>query len=370
MEKRFTTHFNTPCASSWNAEWCNTVSEHEERLGHPICGARTLDGTPCTLPPNHQNGRCKFHGGFDTTGAQPGNRNAMLHGLYARGLQRCGTHCPQWSHCPCASDDVKQLPRQNRPQCPYETTQYQMVLTDLENRRFKIPGADELDRHTTHQAALLHVMILRATAALTLSGLTDTNTASSDNYASITTKPAAALTAFLHLSAEYRRFLATLDSSSYTNLTFEEKCTDTRRRIYDTELTPEAQEQLNTTSIPGKDFAESYITQAAECVQRARQTEQALHELSENDTVEHVRSSQFDDLDEEEEEEDREYERKHREQEKQSYENERNAATVHYKKAFALYPPLAEILKDNPKHDPSLFPNLQKDSFDKLKCVS
>ena len=370
MEKRFTKQFNTPCAPSWTAEWCDTVSEHEEQLGHPICGARTLDGTPCTLPPNHQNGRCKFHGGFDTTGAQPGNRNAILHGLYARGLQRCGTHCPQWSHCPCASDDVKQLPKQNRPQCPYETTQYQMALTDLENRRFKIPGADELDRHTTHQAALLHVMILRATAALSLSGLTDTNTASSDNYASITTKPAAALTAFLHLSAEYRRYLATFESPRYVPLIFEEKCTDTRRRNHDTELTPEAQEQLNTTPIPGKEFAESYITQAAECVQKSRQAEQVLRELSEKDSNEHVRSSQFDDFDEEEEEEDLEYERERFEKEKQRCENERKSATFYYEKAFTLYPPLAEILKDNPKHDPSLFPHLLDDSFDKPKRVS
>ena len=351
MEKRFTTHFNTPCAPSWTTEWCNTVSEHEERLGHPICGARTLDGTPCTLPPNHPNGRCRFHGGFDTTGAQPGNRNAILHGLYARGLQRCGTHCPQWSHCPCASDDVKQLPKQNRPQCPYETTQYQMALTDLENRRFKIPGADELDRHTTHQAALLHVMILRATTALTLSGLTDTNTTSSDNYASITTKPAAALTAFLRLSAEYRRYLATFESPRYVPLIFEEKCTDTCRRINDTELTPEAQDQLNTTPIPGKEFAESYADKAAECIVKARQAEEACRIPIKNDTP--SRYNAFDDDNEEEEE----FTVVNREYEQKRCENERRSATAWYDKAFTLYPPLAESLKDNPNHDPSLFPN-------------
>lgn len=44
------------------------------------CGARTRAGTPCPTPAM-PNGRCRMHGG-KSTGAPPGNDNAVKHGIY------------------------------------------------------------------------------------------------------------------------------------------------------------------------------------------------------------------------------------------------------------------------------------------------
>lgn len=79
-----TTPFGTPRASSWSNDWIATVEAKESSFGRRICGARLLSGTPCTLGSSHSSGRCRFHGGFDVTGAPEGNRNAVIHGLYSR----------------------------------------------------------------------------------------------------------------------------------------------------------------------------------------------------------------------------------------------------------------------------------------------
>jgi len=92
------------------------VNAAEQELGRRICGARTMAGTPCTLEANHENGRCRFHGGFDLTGAPKDNRNAVLHGLYSRRLQVCGSHCPQWTTCPLSGEDVERLARTHQRQ--------------------------------------------------------------------------------------------------------------------------------------------------------------------------------------------------------------------------------------------------------------
>ena len=47
-------------------------------------------------------------------GPPKGNRNAVLHGLYSRRLQVCGTHCPRWESCPCAQDDILELAPKER----------------------------------------------------------------------------------------------------------------------------------------------------------------------------------------------------------------------------------------------------------------
>lgn len=48
---------------------------------NPIqCGAKTRHGLPC-LTPAMPNGRCRMHGG-SSTGAPPGNDNAVKHGIY------------------------------------------------------------------------------------------------------------------------------------------------------------------------------------------------------------------------------------------------------------------------------------------------
>lgn len=104
-ERRYTAK-GTLCARSWPDEWVAEVEAVEARLGRRICGARTMEGTPCVLGSTHASGRCRFHGGFDLTGAPKGNRNAVLHGLYSRRLLVCGRHCAQWEVCPLAGEDV------------------------------------------------------------------------------------------------------------------------------------------------------------------------------------------------------------------------------------------------------------------------
>ncbi len=126
------TPFGTPCSKAWSPEWIQIVCETESKLGKRVCGARTLAGNPCMLSPNHENGRCRFHGGFDLTGAPKGNRNGVIHGLYSRRLRQCSAGCPQWGSCPCAGEEVREIPAPDRPQCPYERLEYNTALTDLQ----------------------------------------------------------------------------------------------------------------------------------------------------------------------------------------------------------------------------------------------
>jgi len=76
-EQRYTSK-GSPCSCRWDDEWIAKVDAAEQRLERRICGARTLAGTPCELAPNHENGRCRFHGGFPLTGGQERNRNAAI----------------------------------------------------------------------------------------------------------------------------------------------------------------------------------------------------------------------------------------------------------------------------------------------------
>ncbi len=104
-----TTQKGTPCARSWDDAWVTRVNEFEAHYDRRICGARMMSGKPCTLGSSHPSGRCRFHGGFNLTGAPMDNRNAVMHGLYSRRLQICGTHCARWQSCPLAGPDVLKL---------------------------------------------------------------------------------------------------------------------------------------------------------------------------------------------------------------------------------------------------------------------
>jgi hypothetical protein len=48
----------------------------------PRCQARTRQATACQQPAVSGKARCRMHGGADGIGGQPGNRNALKHGLY------------------------------------------------------------------------------------------------------------------------------------------------------------------------------------------------------------------------------------------------------------------------------------------------
>ena len=55
----------------------------------PRCCARTRRGTPCQQPAVGGRKRCRMHGGADGIGGQPGNRNALKHGLYTAEAIAC-----------------------------------------------------------------------------------------------------------------------------------------------------------------------------------------------------------------------------------------------------------------------------------------
>jgi hypothetical protein len=241
------TRQGSPCAQSWDEDWVGVVEKAERVRGRRICGARTLAGTPCTLEPNHANGRCRFHGGFDLTGAPAGNRNALVHGLYARRLQVCGPHCPMWDGCPCAEDAVAKLPKPERPVCPYEQSEYNAVVTDW-LRQWS--GTDPAFVHLVHNAATLQVMVTRAAAALREAGFTTDVTVESKDYSMTSTKPHAALTAFLRVSSELRRAVGLLEKRLTTDGQYgrgfmkRTPIDDTdydARRMIDTDLHPDTQ---------------------------------------------------------------------------------------------------------------------------------
>jgi hypothetical protein len=48
------------------------------------CGATTRSGKPCRSPAVGWKKRCRMHGGAPGSGAPPGNKNALKHGMYTR----------------------------------------------------------------------------------------------------------------------------------------------------------------------------------------------------------------------------------------------------------------------------------------------
>ncbi len=135
MEPDQTTKLGTPLSPKWDQEWITQVEQVENQLGRRVCGAHSPAWTPCTLGSDHVNGRCRYHGGHSGIGAPLGNRNAMIHGLYSRRLQQCGSHCPLWQTCPLPSKDVEALPERVRPFCPYEKAEYDAVVSSLGNEK-------------------------------------------------------------------------------------------------------------------------------------------------------------------------------------------------------------------------------------------
>ncbi len=242
MDNTNTTPMGTPWASTWDKSWAASVAAKETELDRRVCGARTLSGEPCTLTSDHHTGRCRYHGGTEAIGAPLGNQNARVHGLYARRLQRCGTHCPMWDHCPFAGDDVLALEPKDRPICAYEAAEYESLLEEFSEGDDAHPSfprstvgmhtGDDSDglppegifQHATrrppkspsqlrleHNLALMHVMLSRAAAALSITPLTDTVESTSERYQLHTTKVHPALQAFLRIGRECRALQAQYD---------------------------------------------------------------------------------------------------------------------------------------------------------------
>jgi len=256
------TQRGAPCAKSWDDAWIATVEAAEERLDRRICGARTPAGNPCELKAGHDNGRCRFHGGFPLTGAPQGNRNAVIHGLYSRRLKVCDARCPLWDQCPCAGPDVQATPAPDRPICPYEQTEYNTALTDALARVATKPQPDPLDRHLAHNLALLQVMLNRAAIALRNDPLVDEVTASSDSYKMASRKPGAHLEAFLRITAEYRRFAALLTPRDPVEPMPEDALHHHWTTAIDTQLDPDPSAEMHREPFHINYQANRYIRQA------------------------------------------------------------------------------------------------------------
>ena len=212
MPDPHTTPHGSPCAKSWTPDWITVVEAKEHTLDRPICGARLMSGNPCTLVSTHASGRCRYHGGFDLTGAPAGNRNAVLHNLYSRRLMPCGSHCPVWQSCPLgggAKDQgasIIELDQANRPTCPYEQTEYNAAVTDALERVPK-KRTYAYGRHTAHMLALAQVMLTRAGLALRQAEFTKATIITGEKYHMTTPKVSPALTAYEKLDRAYRLLL-------------------------------------------------------------------------------------------------------------------------------------------------------------------
>ena len=251
------------CAKTWDDQWIATVDTAEQRLGRPICGAHTLAANPCPLPPNHENGRCRFHGGFPLTGAPNANRNAVIHGLYSRRLRRCDDHCPESHQCPCAIPELNDLPDPDRPICPYEHTEYNLALTDALATAAPNPHPDPFARHTAHNVALLQVMLNRAARALNTVDLVDHVHAHSDTYHMETPKPSAYLQAFLRIAAENRRHAERLRPRYPVEPLPDDALEHHFRGAADTGLDPDALNDMNQPKLDRWNQAERYLRHAA-----------------------------------------------------------------------------------------------------------
>jgi len=264
-----TTPHGSRCAKSWTPDWIAVVETREHSLDRPICGARLMSGNPCTLVSTHSSGRCRYHGGFDLTGAPEGNRNAVLHNLYSRRLMPCGPHCPVWQSCPLTfslgkreskqretvagpagrkrskvtelgtsitsresaatvsfgstfsspeekvearfipsgyAQEILALNPTDRPICPYEQTEYNTAVSDALQR---VPDdrTRAYARHVAHQLALAQVMVTRAGLALREAEFTKPTVITGEKYHMTTPKVSPALTAYEKLERAWRRLL-------------------------------------------------------------------------------------------------------------------------------------------------------------------
>ncbi len=306
MAEARTTPRGSPCARSWTADWVAVVEAEEESLGRAICGARLMSGNACTLVSTHDSGRCRYHGGFDLTGAPEGNRNAVLHNLYSRRLMPCGPHCPVWKSCPLTfslterkskqkesvtgpsvrkssasnqaatattprasaatasfgstfsspeekvesrfipsgyAQEILKLNPVDRPVCPYEQTEYNAAVSDA-MQQITQKRSLAYARHIVHQLALAQVMVTRAGLALREAEFTKPTVVTGENYHMTTPKIAPALTAYEKLERAWLRLLTHFDRhyANYRDRDYEEAAYN-RRIQSDTVIDPDAQTQ-------------------------------------------------------------------------------------------------------------------------------
>ncbi|GMW00830.1 MAG: hypothetical protein AMXMBFR84_19670 [Candidatus Hydrogenedentota bacterium] len=257
-EPRFT-HRGTRCSRAWDDAWIAAVETREEELGKRICGARTPSGTPCPLDPNHDNGRCRFHGGFNLTGAPEGNRNAVVHGLYSRRLMVCGPHCHLWKACPCATKEVEAMDEKDRPICPYEQVEYNTAVTEGMALVDTGRNANPFDRHVVHALAMLQVLMSRSATAMGRARLTQRSVSPDGKPGN--DRPSAEVQVFMRILWEYRHMRKLLSPYDLDH-TPESAMKQIMRMEVDTDLTPESQEELHFPPDPEDSLAAASLLQA------------------------------------------------------------------------------------------------------------
>jgi len=197
------TALGSPVSPRWDDAWIAEVEKAEAKLGRRICGAHAPSFKPCELDPEHENGRCPYHGGCPNIGAQPGNSNARTHGLYSRALRQCSNTCPMWSQCPYARDRVMQLDPKTRPVCAYEREEYDDILASFGDH-VSLDADDPFERMQHRTLAMLQTLVHRALRALSVHNLSETTKTESPNYTFASEKISAIATAYMRLLREFR----------------------------------------------------------------------------------------------------------------------------------------------------------------------
>jgi hypothetical protein len=98
-----------------------------------------------------------------------------------------------------------QLPASERPLCPYEQSEYDAIVADLDTHANA--DVNPLARHLVHHVALLSVMVSRASRALAMKPLTEKFEQTANDYHLAMEKPSAQLIAFEKLSRELRHWV-------------------------------------------------------------------------------------------------------------------------------------------------------------------
>ena len=219
LPSRRLTDLGTPVSPRWSEYWIELVNETEARLERRCCGAHAPDDLPCELESTHESGRCRFHGGAPNSGAQNGNANARLHGLYSKRLQRCGNHCTKWKTCPHGGDDVDALPLEKRPYCPYEVEELDALreldrsaherfvpleernVNELRGKPYPVYAQLFMQRENLN---MLQVMISRALRVLGAQGFETETLRQTDNRFESVPKVSPAFQAYTLLMREFR----------------------------------------------------------------------------------------------------------------------------------------------------------------------
>jgi hypothetical protein len=152
------------------------------------------------------------------------------------------------------------MPLTERPVCPFETTEYNAVVTDV-MQRTQSDAKHGYGLHLAHQIALMTVMVSRAARALTIAPLTEKLVQTGENYHASYERPSAALQAYERLARELRRWIVLIDPAfGAYRVSLETEREHLRRRQHDTAVDPDSLAKLDgfrPTSTPKPQTAET-----------------------------------------------------------------------------------------------------------------